>query len=105
MKIYNKLIRDRIPEIMEKNGKTFELRTLSDNEYREMLNKKLHEELQEFDEANDSEQLAELADMVEVIYAILESKGVSIEEFEQVRLSKKADRGGFAKKLFLISVE
>ncbi len=65
---------------MEKNG-TFELRTLNDNEYREMLNKKLHEELQEFDEANDSEQLAELADMVEVIYSILESKGVSIESY------------------------
>jgi len=105
MKINNKLIRDKIPEIMEKNGKTFELRILNDNEYREMLNKKLHEELQEFDEANDSEQLAELADMVEVIYAIVESKGVSIEEFEQVRLSKKKDRGGFAQKLFLISVE
>jgi predicted house-cleaning noncanonical NTP pyrophosphatase (MazG superfamily) len=104
MKIYNKLTRDKIPEIMEKNGKTFESRTLGDTEYREMLNKKLHEELQEFDEANGFEQIAEMADIVEVIYAIVKSKGVSIEEFENVRLAKKEDRGGFAQKLFLISV-
>lgn len=105
MKIYNKLIRDKIPEIMDKNGKTFELRTLDDNEYSIMLNKKLHEEVQEFNEANETEQIAELADIVEVIYAIVESKGVSIEQFEQVRLEKKEDRGGFTNKLFLINVE
>lgn len=105
MKVYNKLIRDKIPEIMEMNGKTFELRTLSDREYCEMLNKKLHEELQEFEEASDTEQIAELADIVEVIYAIVGSKNVSLDEFDQVRLAKKEDRGGFAQKLFLISVD
>lgn len=104
MKIYNKLIRDKIPEIMEKDGKTFEMRTLSDIEYREMLDKKLHEELKEYEEANDSDHIAELADIVEVIHAIVESKGISIEQFEQVRIAKKTDRGGFSDKLFLVSV-
>lgn len=89
MKIYNKLIRDKIPEIMEKDGKTFELRTLSDIEYRDMLDKKLHEELKEYEEASDNDQVAELADIVEVIHAIVESKELSIEQFEQIRLAKK----------------
>lgn len=105
MKIYNKLIRDKIPEIMEKNGAIFELRTLSDGEYSEMLHKKLHEEIKEFNETSDSEQIAELADIVEVIYAIVESKGLSIDNFELVRIAKKEDRGGFAQKLFLISTD
>lgn len=44
-------------------------------------------------------------DIVEVIYAIVESKGICVDEFEQVRVTKREDRGGFAKKLFLISVD
>lgn len=89
MKIYNKLIRDKISEIMAKSGKTFEIRTLSDTEYRDMLDKKLHEELREYEEASEKDQVAELADIVEVIHAIIESKGLSIEQFEQVRLAKR----------------
>jgi len=61
-----------------------------------MLNKKLHEEVQEFDEAREAEQIAELADIVEVIYAVVESKAKP-EEFEEVRLSKKEECGGFLK--------
>ncbi|MEK3716247.1 nucleoside triphosphate pyrophosphohydrolase [Paenibacillus sp. FSL R7-0333] len=104
MKLYNKLIRDKIPEIMEVDNKTFELRTLSKSEYCEQLIKKLHEEIREFEEADDCNQIEELADIVEVIYAIVENQSLSVEEFEKIRLAKKDKRGGFSKQLFLISV-
>jgi predicted house-cleaning noncanonical NTP pyrophosphatase (MazG superfamily) len=104
MQLYNKLVRDKIPLIIEAHGKKAEFRVLSDVEYKVMLNQKLHEEFLEFTNANEEEQVAELADLVEVVYAILESKGVSVEEFEKVRLDKREQRGGFKEKLFLVSV-
>lgn len=70
-----------------------------------MLDQKLHEEFLEYTHANGEEQVEELADLVEVVYAILESKSVSIDDFEKVRLAKKEERGGFQEKMMLISVE
>ncbi|MDQ0885934.1 putative house-cleaning noncanonical NTP pyrophosphatase (MazG superfamily) [Paenibacillus sp. V4I9] len=105
MKVYNKLVRDKIPQIIEEKGKKAEFRVLSDVEYRTMLDLKLHEELLEFIHANEEDQVEELADLIEVVYAILERKGVSIEDFEKVRLAKKEKRGGFEEKLFLVGVE
>jgi len=102
MIIYNKLIRDRIPEIIEKSGKKCTIRTLDDEEYIKSLNIKLQEELNEYCENEDIE---ELADLVELVYAILEYKGVSLEEFENIRLKKKDKRGGFDKRIFLESVD
>ncbi|NRF94826.1 nucleoside triphosphate pyrophosphohydrolase [Paenibacillus frigoriresistens] len=102
---YKKLVRDKIPQIIEAQGKKAEIRVLSDVEYKAMLNQKLHEEFLEYTHANEEDQVAELADLVEVVYGILESKGVSIEDFERVRLKKWEERGGFKKKLFLESVE
>lgn len=102
MKVYNKLIRDRIPEIIEMDGKKHEVRTLGDGEYIEQLNIKLSEELKEYYE---SEEVEELADLVEIVYAIAGYKGVSIEEFERIRLDKREKRGGFEKRLFLVGVE
>ncbi len=102
MKIYNKLVRDRIPEIIEADGKKANLETMNDADYLVALNSKLQEELNEYNEDND---INELADLIEVAYAIIEHKGMSIEEFEQIRLRKQAERGGFAQKLFLLSVE
>ncbi|MFW6016353.1 MAG: phosphoribosyl-ATP pyrophosphohydrolase [bacterium] len=101
-KVYNKLIRDKIPKIIENAGKDFKVETLNDKDYLASLIKKLQEELDEFSE---SEEIKELADLVEVIYAILEFKGVSLNEFEEIRLDKKNKRGGFEEKLFLVSVE
>lgn len=75
MKHYNKLIRDKIPEIMEARGVEYSVRELSDGEYETKLNEKLHEELQEFMEASTEEKLVELADMVEVIHAIVLNSG------------------------------
>lgn len=105
MKVYNKLVRDNIPQIIEAKGKKAKVRVLNDAEYKSLLDKKLHEEFLEFTHANEQEQLEELADIVEVVYGILESRGVSIEDFEKVRLAKKEERGGFKEKLMLISVE
>lgn len=102
MKVYNKLIRDKIPEIISNSGKSFKTKNLCDEEYIISLNNKLQEEL---DEYNEDGEVKELADLVEVIYAILNYKGISVEKFEKLRLQKKEERGGFDKKLFLIGVD
>ncbi|WP_240419672.1 nucleoside triphosphate pyrophosphohydrolase [Paenibacillus periandrae] len=105
MKTYNKLIRDKIPQVMDTNGVTYIIIKLNDQEYVEKLNEKLQEELDEYIASESKEQVEELADLVELIYAILENKGVSIEEFENIRLKKKEERGGFEEKLLLLSTE
>ncbi|MCY9696423.1 nucleoside triphosphate pyrophosphohydrolase [Paenibacillus alginolyticus] len=102
---HKKLVRDKIPQVVGEQGKKAEFRVLSDVEYKAVLNLKLHEELLEFINANEDDQITELADLVEVVYGILETKGVSIEDFEKVRLTKKAEYGGFKEKLLLVSVE
>jgi predicted house-cleaning noncanonical NTP pyrophosphatase (MazG superfamily) len=104
--VYNKLIRDKIPQIIESKGKKAEVRVMDSDEYTKMLNVKLQEELDEYKEVKDEgDQVAELADLVEVVYAILENKGVSVDDFEKVRLAKQAERGGFKARLLLVKVE
>ncbi|MGG1619702.1 nucleoside triphosphate pyrophosphohydrolase, partial [Paenibacillus sp. NRS-1781] len=105
MKEYSKLVRDKIPVIIEASGKKAEMRVLDDAEYKKMLDVKLQEELYEYITAVEKDQVAELADSVEVVYAILDNKGISIEEFELVRLEKKKKRGGFGEKFLLVKVE
>lgn len=97
-KVYNKLVRDKIPEIIKKDNCKPIIKVLSDEEYMNELNKKLKEETNEYLEDNNVE---ELADIVEVIYAILDSKNVSVEEFETIRKSKVEKRGAFKDKIFL----
>lgn len=99
---YNKLVRDRIPEIIESSGKKAVYETIaSDESYIKSLKNKLVEELNEFLESDD---VAELADMGEVMHAILEYKGVSVETFQRIRLEKLEKRGGFKKRLLLKEV-
>ena len=105
MIIYNKLVRDKIPQIIESSEKQTEIRVLDDAEYKSMLNIKLQEELDEFIKAKEDEQITELADLVEIVYAILEHKGISIEEFERVRQEKKEKRGGFGDRILLVKVK
>ena len=102
MKIYNKLVRDKITDIIEAEGRTAKYRILDNHEYREELNKKLQEEIKEYLEDNNVE---ELADIIEVIYGILNSMDVSIEEFEKIRMEKVIKRGAFKKKIFLEEAE
>ena len=100
MKFYNKLVRDNIPEIMIKNGATPITRILNDDDYLNELNKKLLEEVNEYLESGD---ILELADIEEVLLALLSIKKVSIEEFENTRIDKVKKRGTFTKKIFLES--
>ena len=99
---YNKLVRDLIPNVIEKAGKKPNLRTASEDEYFDKLKQKLLEEVNEFLE---SETVEELADIVEVVYAILETKEVSIDDFHSLREQKNKEKGAFKKKLILESVE
>jgi len=98
MKIYNKLVRDKIPEIIKKEGKLPITQELNNTEYLKELNKKLQEETSEYLEDNNIE---ELADIVEVIYGILNAKKITIEEFEEIRKNKVKERGAFQEKIFL----
>ena len=102
MRTYNKLVRDKIPSIIERNGETPITRILNDEEYLNELNTKLQEEVNEYFADGNVE---ELADIVEVIYGILDAKGVSLEEFEKIRIGKVEKRGAFKDRIFLESVE
>ena len=101
MLIYNKLVRDKIPEIIENAGKTCVCENLPDDRYIEHLNTKLLEEVHEYLESGAVE---ELADIGEVMHAILAYKNISLEQFQRVRLEKLEVRGGFEKRLLLIEV-
>jgi predicted house-cleaning noncanonical NTP pyrophosphatase (MazG superfamily) len=96
---YNKAIRDKIPEIIQKDGHSCNVRTLPDEEFLEHLEKKLSEEVTEYQNDKNPE---ELADILEVIYRIAQLKGVSKEELEKIRIKKSEERGGFEKNLFLM---
>lgn len=102
MKIYNKLVRDKIPEIIKADGKKFKTRILDDKEYLKELIKKLKEEAAEFEE---NPSVEELADIKEITIAIRQALGIHAGELEEVR-RKKADKNGrFKKKIFLESAE
>lgn len=98
---YNKLIRDKIPEIIEATGKTCVTEKLSDDAYLKMLDAKLEEELAEY---HKEQSVEELADLLEVIYACAVARGYSVEQLEQVRVEKAFKRGGFEKKVLLKEV-
>lgn len=100
-KTYNKLVRDKIPEIIESAGKACTTEILSDEEYLKMLDAKLDEECAEY-QADKS--IEELADIMEVVYAIAKARGCSSEMLESVRKEKAEKRGGFEKKIFLKDV-
>ncbi len=102
MKIHNKLVRDKIPEIIEKSGKTCVAHVLSNEEYITELDKKLQEEVAEY---LQDKNLEELADAVEVLRAICIARGYTLEELEKMRAKKVDERGGFEKRIYLEYVE
>lgn len=105
MPIYNKLIRDRILEIIEEDGKTYDMEILSKERHEEEIKAKLTEEVHEYQATqNDQEALEELADILELIHAALPLHNASFEQLEEVRLKKKEKRGGFDKGIYLIEV-
>lgn len=101
--VYNKLVRDKIPqEINNVKGRKASYRVLNQSEYVQELDKKLFEEAHEFVEEHSIE---ELADLMEVVLAIMEVKNISIEEVEKARILKQNKKGGFKDKIYLIDVE
>ena len=98
---FNKLIRDKIPEIIEASGKVCITEVLSDEDYLKAIDAKLDEELAEY---HTDQNIEELADLMEVIYAAAKARGYSAEELENVRKSKAEKRGAFNKKLLLKEV-
>ncbi len=97
---FNKLVRDNIPNIIEKSGETPLYITLDDKEFALELRKKLSEEVQEFLENNAAE---ELADILEVVYALADLQGHRPEQLEALRQQKRQMRGGFENRYFLLS--
>lgn len=102
---YNKLVRDRIPEIIRQNGSECEVVTLSSEEYRQALRSKLIEEATEAARSSDGELGKELADLYEVIDALMLSYGIDRDMVRYDREQKLADRGGFEGRIKLLWVE
>lgn len=100
-KVYNKLVRDRIPAIIEATGAACETEILSDADYLRLLDTKLDEELAEY---HQDQNIEELADLLEVIYACAKARGYTPDELEAVRAGKAAKRGGFDRKILLKTV-
>ena len=100
--LYNKLVRDKIPEIIAQQGEVANIRVLCDKEYTAALEQKLDEETREF---HKEKNLEELADILEVIYALAEDLGYSKDDLLQVYNQKHEKRGGFHNRIFLISKE
>lgn len=96
MESYNKLVRDKIPEMLDAKGVSYEKRIASPEEYREELIKKLSEEVGEFVEAGDPEELADVLEVIEALRRLPEYQNV-----DQLRLKKLNERGGFDGKIIL----
>lgn len=104
--IYNKLIRDKIPEIIEKSGGIFKIHKLNKTEFKKELAKKILEEGKELCEAKSKADISnELSDLLELIQTIARQYKISPEKLEGSRIEKYRKRGGFEKRLFLEYVE
>ncbi len=101
MKEYDKLVRYKVPEIIEEDGKDYEIERWNDEKYEEYLKDKLLEETQEYVASGDIE---ELADILEVIRSILDAEEMEFEELENIRRKKAEERGCFKQKLKLLRV-
>lgn len=102
MIVHNKLVRDGVPDIIRKSGKTCVTRVLDDDAYLAALEKKLVEELAEY---RQDKSMEELADLLEVMMAVAEARGHSWDEVEALRREKAGQRGAFRDRIYLESVE
>jgi predicted house-cleaning noncanonical NTP pyrophosphatase (MazG superfamily) len=101
-KEYHKLVRDRIPEIIRESGNECETAVLSDEEYRQALRQKLIEEAAEVAAADGENLIRELADLYEVIDALMASYGISGDRILNAQAKRRENRGGFAQKIMLL---
>lgn len=99
-KDYGKLVRDNIPNIIKENGEIPNIEVLSNDRYLKELDRKLFEEMIEYE---DSKELEEIADILEVLEAIVYARGYKFEDVLKIKEDKKFKRGGFNEKIFLVS--
>ncbi|MEV6985600.1 nucleoside triphosphate pyrophosphohydrolase [Sphaerisporangium sp. NPDC051017] len=102
--MYGKLVRDRIPDIIEAEGCTAEVRVLDESELVPALTAKLAEEAEELRQAEPADRLGELADIYEVMAALAETLGFSERQIQEAASHKRAERGGFSRRLWLDKV-
>lgn len=102
---YNKLVRDRIPEIIQASGKRCAVETMTATEYHQALLEKLVEEAQEACQAPPDELVTELADLHEVLAALMAAWQIDPEQVQQVQRQRRAERGGFDQRLRLLWTE
>ncbi|MBQ9313984.1 MAG: nucleoside triphosphate pyrophosphohydrolase [Clostridia bacterium] len=103
-RIYNKLVRDNIPRIIESKGKTPITRILDNNIYKVELEKKLNEEYHEVLEASGDDRIEELADMLEIMRALAKLEGKTLQDVIDCADKKNEKRGAFKEKIFLEKV-
>jgi len=100
--IYEKLVRDRISEIMDREGVRYEVGTLDRDAFREALLAKVVEEAEELREAaSRGEVVKEIADVYEVLDALMALEGIDAGEVRAVQAARRRDRGGFERRLVL----
>ena len=101
---YNKLVRDKIPEIIKSNGEKPITRVLTDEEYKIELEKKLNEEYQEVLNAMGKDRIEELADMLEIIKCLAKLENATLDDVIAIANAKSSKRGAFNDKIFLEGV-
>jgi len=102
--MYQKLVRDKIPEIIKNNGEEKITKKLTDEEYKKELEKKLYEEYNEVLNSKGNDRIEELADMLEVISSLATLEGESLDKVIEVAKTKSKKRGSFNEKIFLENV-
>lgn len=100
--VYNKLVRDKIPENISLSGRKCNYKILNDKDYLQELDNKLFEEAHEFVEEHSVE---ELADLIEVISAIMKCRNISLDDVNRARQFKNSKNGSFNDRVFLVDVE
>lgn len=100
-RVYNKLVRDKIPEIIKAKGERPVVRVLNINEYKHPLENKLMEECNEVLAANGQERIEELADVLEVLMALAKLEGASLDNVRALANKKTEKRGAFDERIFL----
>lgn len=103
--VYNKLIRGRIPEIIQATGKQYETVVLAEEEYIQALRLKLVEEAQEAQQAPSADLITELSDLQEVMAALMAVYGITPEQVDAVQTARREERGGFEQRLKLLWTE